>query len=53
MSSFDNILQQYIKKFNNKNKHSETHDTMIDGKRYFIKVVGKTKKEHMKKSIKK
>ena len=25
---------------------------MIDGKRYFIKVVGKTKKEHMKNEIK-
>lgn len=50
-SAFDAILQKYIKKFNDKNKHSETHDITIDGIRYFVKVVGKTKKEHMKNEI--
>lgn len=52
MSSFDSILHNYIKKFNDKNKHSETHETILDGKRYFVKVVGATKKEHMKNEIK-
>lgn len=49
--SFDTILNHYIKKFNDDNKHSETYDKQIDGIKYFIKVVGKTKKEHMKNEI--
>ena len=49
---FQAILRKYIKKFDDENKHSETHDAIIDGVKYFIKVVGKTKKEHMKNEIK-
>ena len=41
------ILMDYIKQFDDSNKHSETHDVVIEGIKYFIKVVGKTKKEHM------
>jgi serine/threonine protein kinase len=51
-NKFQAILQKYIKKFDDDNKHSETHDAVIDGVKYFIKVVGKTKKEHMKNEIK-
>jgi serine/threonine protein kinase len=52
MDQYDKLLYRYIKKFDDKNKHSEIHTTVIDGTKYFIKVVGKTKKEHMKNEIK-
>jgi serine/threonine protein kinase len=52
MSEFQRILKKYIKKFNDENKHSETHDIVIDNVKYFIKVVGEVKKEHMKNEIK-
>jgi len=45
------ILKKYIKKFNDENKHSETHDVILDNVKYFIKVVGKNKKEHMQNEI--
>ena len=48
---FDEILETYIENFDNKNKHSETHDVKIGKMKYFIKVVGKAKKEHMKNEI--
>jgi serine/threonine protein kinase len=48
---FDKILETYITNFDNKNKHSETHDIIIKKSKYFIKVVGKAKKEHMKNEI--
>ena len=51
MTEHDKLLYRYLKKFNDKNKHSEIHHTTIDGVKYFIKVVGKTKKEHMKNEI--
>jgi len=51
MSEFQRILQKCIKKFDNENKHSETHDIVIGNVKYFIKVVGKNKKEHMKNEI--
>ena len=52
MSELEKVLKKYIKSFNNDNKHSETHDIIIEDVKYFIKVVGKTKKEHMKNEIK-
>lgn len=48
---FKRALQKCIKKFDESNKHSETHDIEINGCKYFIKVVGKNKKEHMKNEI--
>lgn len=47
----EKILQKSIKNFDDKNKHSETYDIIIKNSKYFIKVVGKTKKEHMKNEI--
>lgn len=49
--SLQRILKKYVKKFNDENKHSETHDIVIEDVKYFIKVVGKNKKEHMKNEI--
>ena len=49
--SFKKILKRYINQFDPKNKNSETHDVTIDDQKYFIKVVGKTKKEHMKNEV--
>ena len=49
--SIAQVLHKYIKNFDDENKHSETHDIVIDNVKYFIKVVGKTKREHMKNEI--
>jgi len=51
MSEFQKVLKKFIKLFDDKNKHSETHNIIIKDTKYFVKVVGKTKKEHMKNEI--
>jgi serine/threonine protein kinase len=48
----EKVLNKYISKFDDKNKHSEIHFPIINGEKYFVKVVGKNKKEHMKNEVK-